>query len=239
MDGRGAVTRPRATERRSHPRLLVVVGPGVDDVEVRRAVDEGRRVHDARSELPMASVEQLVADHALATPDLVVCLGSRTATAEALALVHDVPLATTSTLAPRRVESIAAAVRTGSEMRCAVLDMRLDGSRRFAVQHIAMGGEGLAVRGLHDRADTWSPQRATVRISPAGVGSTEVMVHDGAGGHAHGGRVTITADIGWIALRGPHQRFNRLDVEVHPSPLRQVVVGAPSRRRPVVDTVPL
>lgn len=228
-----------ATERRSRPSLLVVVGPGAADVEVRRAADDGRRVHDARSEQPMASVEQLVADHALAAPALIVCLGSRTATAEALALVHDVPLATTSTLAPKRVEAIAGATRTGSELRCAVLDMRVDGSRRFAIQHIAIGGEDLAIRGLHDRAGTWSPQRAAVRISPAGVDSTDVIVHDGAGGHSHGHRVTITANMGWIAVRGPHQRFDRFDVEVHRSPLRQVVVGAPSRRRPMVDTVPL
>lgn len=160
-------------------------------------------------------------------------------TAEALALIHDAPFATSRTLAPRRVDAIIAAIRAGSEMRCAVLDMRLDGLRRFAAQHIEMGGEGLAIEGLHDGVGWWSPERGPVRISPAGVDSTEVRVHDGAGGHARGHRVTITANTGWVGIRGPHQRFHRLDVKVHPSPLRQVVVGTPSQRRPVVDTVPL
>lgn len=230
----------RVLERRSGPRLLVVVGPGADDVEVRRAVEEGSWVvHDARSEEPMASVEQLVADRVQAAPDLIACLGSRTPTAEALALVHDVPLATSRTLAPKRVESLAAAIRTGSEMRCAVLDMRLDGRRRFAAQHIEMGGDGLAIDGLHDRVRARSPQRGALRISPAGVDSTDVRVHDGAGDHAHGHRVTVTANAGWVGIRGRHQRFHRLDVEVHAWPLRQIVVGTPSQRRPVVDTVPL
>lgn len=222
------------------PRLLVVAGPGVNDLELRRAAEEPSWwLHDARSEQPAASVDELVADHVLATPDVVVCLGSRTATAEALALVHGVPLATTSTVAPKRVESLAAALCAGSEVRCAVLDMRIDGSRRFAVQHVAVGGESLAVRGLDDRVSPWSPLGATARVSPAGAESAKVALHDSAGWCAYGNRVVVTASRGWIGMRGPHQRFDRLDVEVHPSPLRQVVVGGSLRRRPVVDTVPL
>jgi hypothetical protein len=221
-------------------RLLVIAGPGLGDGELQRAADAGGGpVHDARSEDPFADADQLIADIACLPPDLVVCLGSRTVTAEALALHFDVPLATTRTLAPKRMASLVAAWLSGSEMRCAVMAMRVDGVRRFAPEHVEVTGNRFDVDGISDRTPPWSPRPGVLRIRPEGIGSDAVVVHDGAGGEACGRRLRIAGTGGEVSIRGRRHRFQHLDVEVHPSPLRQIVVHAPSRRRPVVDTVPL
>jgi predicted amino acid-binding ACT domain protein len=230
-DNRGGGTRPR---------LVVIAGPGADDDELQRSANAGSGlVHDARSEDAFADADQLIAEIASLPSDLIVCLGSRTMTAEALALHFDVPLASSRTLAPKRIASLVAAWRSGSEMRSAVMSMRIDGVRRFASEHVAITGGRLTVDGILDRTTPWSPRRGALRIRPHGIGSDEIVVHDGAGGEAGGRRLRVDCTGGEVGIRGRRHRFQRIEVEVHPSPLRQVVVGTHSRRRPVVETVPL
>lgn len=228
-----------ASRRRSVPRLIVVVGPCCDDVEIERAAGGGWLVCDARTEDAFVGIEQLLGQAACASTDLIVCLGARTLTGDALALILDAPLATTRTLAPKRLASLGAAVETGSEMRCAVMDVRVDGVRRFALQHIDVTGSGLAVDGGLVHSTYWSPQRGPLRLSCEGSASDAVIIHDGGGGHARGHPVTVTGTGAEVGIRGHRQRFERLDVEVRASPLRQIVVGTPSQRRSVADTVPL
>lgn len=220
--------------------VLVVVGPGAEDHELDRARHgEGWSVHDALGEDPFASAEELAAVVTGQPPRIVVCLGARTLTAEAVALIHDAPLATTRTLTPTRLSSLDAATTSGSEMRSAALEVRVDGRRRFATEHIEITGRDLAVEGITSASPGWSRRRVPLRIGPQGVGSDVVRVHDFGAGHADGMSLRLTAGEGRVAIRGRDQRFDLLEITVHPSPFRQIVAGTASRRRPIVDTAPL
>lgn len=222
------------------PRVVVVLGPGLVEGELRRAQREGPwAVYDARSEDPFACAEELAASAAAMDPDLVVCLGGRTLTAEAVALLCDAPLASTRTLTPTRMASLDAAWIDRSELRRAVLDVWVDGCHRFATGYFEVTGKGLDIAGLATSSAAWSPQRQPLRVGPRGIGSRDVLLHDGAGGHAQGQPLQVTAGDGCVGIRGRHQRFRHVEVAVHPSPLRQLVAATSSRRRPVVDTAPL
>jgi hypothetical protein len=222
------------------PRVLVVLGPGLDLEELQRVQQAGRwSVHDARSESPFACAEELVAKATELEPDLVVCLGSRTQTAEAIALARNVPLATTWTLSTARMSCLQAAWVDESELRRAAMRLRMDGCDRFATGHIEISGAELEIDGVTTTSAGWAPQRRPLRIGPRGIDSGTVVVHDAAAGQGESGHLRISAGGGYVALHGCRRRFQHLEVAVHPSPLRQLVTARSSKRRPVVDTAPL
>lgn len=231
--------------RRRLPRYaVVVVGPGFADEDVPRllgGLGMSTTVIDAGVEDPFTDVDLLGASVDGAEVDVVVCLGAPSVTAKAIAVRNDIPLVVASTPERRRIAAVTDALVAGSEMRSAVLDVRVDGTRRFASGDVEMFSNGPLIIQPEPAGD-WPPGHdgLHLRVRAEHPNAKQLAICVANGPPRVADEVVVRAmETGRASIAGRDQRFRELQARVHENALRELVFGIAPHRRPIVDAAPL
>lgn len=169
--------------------------------------------------------------------DFVLCLGPRSPTAVHLAMDLDVPLACAARLDRPLLDAVESALLGMSEIHRSVLDVRVDGVRRLVPGSVEVGPGELCIE-LCRRGEASSLEvMASVAVTAETPATGRVAVSVDRGPRQLVDEVTIT---GTSALRmtvdhGRGQHVDHLRIVVLDRPLREVVLGAGPRRRPIAD----
>ncbi|MDZ7676058.1 MAG: hypothetical protein U5K30_13450 [Acidimicrobiales bacterium] len=169
--------------------------------------------------------------------DLVWCLGGRSPTAVNLALSHDLALLCSRELDRAVVEAAEDALTGMSEIHRSVLDVQVDGARRFVPGSVEVGPGTLHLE-LTQRVDTTtttidSPVRVMAELPATG----RLSVGFDAGPRLMADQVTITsnAPTRMSVDGGREQLVEYLRIAVLDRPLRELVLGAGARQGSVAD----
>lgn len=193
---------------------------------------------DASSEDPFVDVDHLMPEADLSGADAVIALGSPSATALAIALLCDLPLTVAGAVDGERLRAIDVALDGGAAMHRSVLDIEVDGVRRLCLRDLEIVAPTPVSLAISQAAGERRVEGARIKIASERPHSGQLSVRPAGGPTWSASRCHVDAAPPGtrVAINGREQELHQLSVIVHDVPLRELVLGAQSRRSEGIGT---